>query len=90
MGLFGKKKKAPLTGAEVKPDNDAPAMPEEAEVASGAEADELIAVIAAAISAYEAEQYRQTLYIRRIDRTAGVRPAWGVAGMNEAIDMRRM
>ena len=52
--------------------------------------EELIAVIAAAISAYEANQYRRTLCIRKLDRTAGTRPAWGVMGMNEAIDMRRM
>ena len=56
----------------------------------GAADDELIAVIAAAISAYEANQYRQTLYIRKLDRTAAIRPAWNVMGMNEAIDTRRM
>ena len=86
MGLFGKKKKAA---------KDAPAPAAEAAAAPSGQppaeiSDELVAVIAAAISAYEAEQFNQTLYIRKLDRTAGVRPAWGVAGMQEAIDMRRM
>ena len=51
---------------------------------------ELIAVIAAAISAYESEQFIQTLYIRKLDRRAGIRPVWGATGTNEAIDMRRL
>ena len=90
MGLFGKKKKAPLAGADAKPENGA-AVPEDAgAVGAAGIGDELVAAIAAAISAYEAEQYRQALYIRKPDRAAGVRPAWGVAGMHEAIDMRRM
>jgi len=52
--------------------------------------DELIAVIAAAVSAFESEQFVQTLRISKINRTAGTRPAWGVAGTSEAIDARRM
>ena len=52
--------------------------------------DELVAVIMAAISALEADQYVRKLVIRKIDRVAGTRPAWGVTGMTEAIDERRM
>ena len=52
--------------------------------------EELIAVITAALSAYEVEQYRQTLYIRKTNRISGVRPVWGVTGTQEAIDTRRM
>ena len=52
--------------------------------------DELIAVIAAAVAAYGAEQYRQTLYIQKLNRAAGIRPAWNVEGMMEAQDVRRI
>ena len=87
MGLFGKKKALIAV--------DKPAIAKAMYNANtvcetGAADDELIAVIAAAISAYEAEQYRQALYISKLNRTAGTRPAWGVTGMNEAIDTRRM
>jgi len=83
MGLFGKKKNK-IAEAEIT-----------AEAATGADAaaegdDELVCVIAAAIAAYEAEQYGHKLYIRKLDRSAGARPAWGVMGMTEAIDTRRM
>jgi len=83
MGLFSKKKKeegvpgstaAAGTGKTTDINDDS----------------ELIAVITAAISAYEAEQNKQTLYIRKLNRTAGTRPAWGLMGTNEAIDMRRI
>jgi|GEM_PF-1699790 len=87
MGLFGKKAAAENNGRDtIKKAEDAAA----AFVAADDQNDELIAVIAAAISAYGAEQYKQTLYIRKLNRTAGVRPAWGVTGTNEAIDTRRM
>ena len=90
MGLFGKKKNAPGMGAEAAAGQAAPDAREEAGVAGAAGTDELVAVIAAAVGAYESEQYRRTLSIRKLDRAAGARPAWGVAGMQEAIDMRRM
>ena len=83
MGLFGKKKNAPEAGK-------ASVTEEIAATVAAAADNELIAVIAAAVSAFEAEQYRQTLYIRKLDRTAGTRPVWGVTGTQEAIDMRRM
>lgn len=82
MGIFGKKKEKTVA--------EAPAAVPAAEEKKAAESGELVAVLTAAIAAYEAEQYRQTLYIRKIDRTAGVRPVWGVTGANEAIDVRRM
>ncbi len=80
MGLFRKK--------------EGPAVSAAAEVAVDAnvlsDAD-LIAVITAAVAAYESENSASTnLIIRKIDRTAGVIPAWGVAGNREQIDTRRM
>ena len=52
--------------------------------------EEIVVAIMAAIAAYGTDQYVGTLNIRKLDRTAGVRPAWGVTGMMEAIDERRM
>jgi len=88
MGLFNKKKpKNKGAGVQAAPANGAG----EGSGATQDQADsELIAVIAAAISAYESEQFIQTLYIRKLDRRAGTRPAWGDMGECEAIDMRRM
>lgn len=78
MGLFSKKKP------------DAPAVEPAAGVQATVDA-ELIAVISAAIAAYEGEAgATSNLIIRKIDRTAGVIPAWGVAGNREQIDTRRM
>ena len=82
MGLFGKKKT--IEGASA-----AGAETNKTVVVAAADT-ELIAVIAAAISAYEAGQRRQGLYIRKLNRASGIRPAWGVMGTNEAIDTRRM
>jgi len=96
MGLFKKKNKdaaagaASVADAAPAPGADADAAPAPiADVASAADG-ELIAVITAAIAAFEAEQFRQTLYIRKLDRTAGMRPVWGVTGTQEAIDVRRI
>ena len=77
MGLFKRKKTAEQELAA--------AMAAEAGIT-----DEIIAVIAAAIAANEAEQYVPTLYIKKINRVAGVRPVWNATGTNEAIDVRRM
>jgi len=85
MGLFNRKKTDnadPVPGAAVEAAAE--------EQAADAENGELIAVIAAAIAAYEAEQFRQTLYIQKINRACGIRPAWGITGTQEAIDTRRM
>ena len=56
--------------------------------AADTKAEELAAVIMAAISAYEADQYKKTLNINKINRIAGTRPAWGIMGTTETIDGR--
>ena len=93
MGLFGKKKAAAALEAGV----DAAVINETAADGAGADvsgdaglSDEIIAVITAAVSAYEAEQYTQTLYVRKLSRAAGMRPVWGTTGTQEAIDVRRI
>ena len=86
MGLFSKKKKGtdvPETGTA------APAASGAGEAAETAN-EELLAVLSAAIAAYEAEQFVQTLYIQKINRAVRVLPAWGTMGTQEAIDTRRM
>ena len=85
MGLFGKKEKKKIAVV-----SEAPAGEALNGVSKTDDKSELIAVIAAAVAAYEAEQYRQALYIRKINRTAGTRPAWGIEGMMEAQDVRRI
>jgi hypothetical protein len=96
MGLFKKKKfmeaavgmvPAAQDGVGADSDTDNTVA---GEGAAGAPGEELIAVIAAAVAAYEAEQYGRALFIRKLNRVAGTRPAWGVTGTMEAIDMRRM
>jgi hypothetical protein len=84
MGLFNKKNKTEET-VEI-PAADSPAV----DVTDTPLDGELIAVIAAAVSAYESEQFNQTLFIRKLSRAAGARPAWGGMGTQEAIDMRRI
>ena len=91
MGLFNKKKQKNKEAAEqIAQAAPAEVAGEGSGAAEGLADSELIAVIAAAISAYESEQFIQTLYIRKLDRRAGIRPVWGATGTNEAIDMRRM
>jgi len=51
---------------------------------------ELIAVIAAAIAAYEGQGTVSGLTIRKINRIAGPALAWNVAGRTECIDSRRI
>ena len=86
MGLFNKKKKdIENTSSQITQDEQATPQEE----ISGKTDEELIAVIAAAIAAYEAEAFVQTLHIKKINRVAGVKPAWGTAGLNEAIDAGR-
>ncbi|MDR3364472.1 MAG: hypothetical protein LBS91_05945 [Clostridiales Family XIII bacterium] len=81
---------APAPGVEVAESVAVTAADPAASPAGAVSGDELACVIAAAVAAYEAEQFIQTLYIRKIDRTAGVRPVWGVMGTQESIDTRRM
>jgi len=83
MGLFDRKRKKEAV-------LEAAAEPVTEEEASGADDGELVAVIAAAVAAYEAEQFRQMLYIQKINRTSGIRPVWGATGTLETIDTRRM
>ena len=86
MGLFNRKK-----AEKAIPETDV--MAEAAEDAGGADSaanEELIAVISAAIAAYEAEQFVQTLYVQKINRTYNIAPVWAAMGRQEAIDTRRM
>jgi hypothetical protein len=87
MGLFTKKKSKSPADA---PSSAQGTSAEGLGAVNGETDSELIAVISAAIAAYEAEQFVQTLYIRKLDRRAGARPVWGAIGTNEAIDMRRI
>ena len=89
MGLF-KKKNGKTEASSPAGDNDEVAVVLAAAVAAASEDEDLPVVMAAAIAAYEAEQYTPTLAIRKIDRTAGVRPVWGIMGTTESIDVRRM
>jgi hypothetical protein len=86
MGLFRRKRKKDAPAA--------PAVHEELLAVLGAavaasDTDERIAVIAAALAAYEDSGVTTDLQIRKIDRAAGVIPAWGVMGNREQIDTRR-
>ena len=89
MGLFNRKKTEKAT-----PETDIAAdAVEDAGEAGGAESavnEELIAVISAAVAAYEAEQFVQTLYIQKINRSYNIAPVWAAMGRQEAIDTRRM
>lgn len=51
---------------------------------------ELVAVITAAISAYDDNAVISDLVVRKINRIAGPKIAWSNAGLNESIDSRRM
>ena len=77
MGLFGGRKK-----------NEAQHMA--SNMAAAEINEELIAVISAAVAGYEAEQYTRKLSIKKLNRTAGIRPVWSVCGTNETIDARRI
>jgi hypothetical protein len=87
MGLFRRKKK------KNKPEEPAVQSGDELIAVLGAavmasQANDHIAVIAAALAAYEGND-ADRLYIRKIDRSAGVIPAWGVMGNREQIETRR-
>jgi len=86
MGLFNRKK----TEAAIPEINAAAETADGKGSASDTASDELVAVISAAIAAYEAEQFCQTLYIQKINRACRCLPAWGGMGTQEAIDTRRM
>ena len=89
MGLFSKKKAEAavpeaITAEVVEQESGS------AEAADDAATGELIAVLSAAIAAYEAEQFVQTLYIQKINRANRPLPVWANMGTQEAIDSRRM
>ena len=84
MGFFSRKKAETVVPETIEE------VIEAEEAAPDTASEEFIAVIAAAVAAYEAEQFRQTLYIQKINRAYNMRPAWGVMGTQEAIDTRRM
>ncbi|MDR0357653.1 MAG: hypothetical protein LBH63_04725 [Clostridiales Family XIII bacterium] len=86
MGLFGRKKKKAVDSAGV---SDELLAVIGAAVSASNDSAHIVA-IAAAVAAYESDSVRSDLLIRKIDRTAGCVPAWGVAGNREAIDARRM
>jgi hypothetical protein len=86
MGLFNRKKKNSKTEA-VSDGGELLAVLTAAVAASSS--DEHIAVIAAALAAYEGDGAHTNLHVQKINRTAGVIPAWGIMGNREAIDSRR-
>ena len=88
MGIF-KNKKSKAEALSTADGKECVSSVQDAEIAVSVD-DDLPVVIAAAIAAYEAEQYTPTLAIRKINRAAGVRPVWGVLGTTESIDVRRV
>ncbi|MDR1778431.1 MAG: OadG family protein [Clostridiales Family XIII bacterium] len=56
---------------------------------AAADSSQLVAVLTAAVHAYRDSEAGSELTIRKIDRRAGVRPAWAVAGNRESIETRR-
>lgn len=96
MGLFGRKKRGAATDTHKAPAT-APGIANDeilsvitAAVVTASNAEEHLAVIAVAIAVYEADNAQTCLSISKINRSAGVPPAWGVAGNREAIDVRRI
>jgi hypothetical protein len=89
MGLFNRKKKNEKAN-KAPAGNDAELMAVLSAAVAAASSDEHIAVIAAALAAYEDGGAQTDLRISRIDRAAGTIPAWGVMGNREQIDTRRM
>ena len=51
---------------------------------------ELIAVVTAAINAFEGSSVFSYLVVRKINRTAGPAVAWNVAGQQDQIDSRKL
>jgi hypothetical protein len=93
MPLFGKSKKNKKDAAVAVVDGGTVSIASSAAAADKDTEAELAAVFAAAIAAYEDDMgagVRTNLYIRKIDRSAGVRPAWGVAGNRESIESCRI
>ncbi|MDR0854586.1 MAG: hypothetical protein LBN34_09495 [Clostridiales Family XIII bacterium] len=95
MGFFRRKKEGPtavvLKGADkgqVAPETIAAITA--AVRASEAPDDSIVAAITAAVRAYEAaDEFSSGLNIRKLNRAAGIRPAWGIAGTTDAIRHRQ-
>jgi hypothetical protein len=92
--MFGKKR-VPLDKPNVAAENAIGAAdPAEnaigaAELAKSAVSDtELAAVITAAVMAYRSETAVCDIVYRKIDRTAGPRTAWNLAGLREVLTSR--
>jgi hypothetical protein len=85
VGFF--KKKSKNTVVDTVKDGELIAVLSAAVAASGS--DEHIAAIAAALAAYEDGGVTSALHISKIDRTAGILPAWGVMGNREQIETRK-
>ena len=60
------------------------------ETVAEASQNELIAVVTAAINAFEGGRAFSNLVVRKINRTAGPALAWNVAGQQDAIDSRKL
>ncbi|MCR5482609.1 MAG: OadG family protein [Clostridia bacterium] len=63
--------------------------PSAAPVAPAANDDQLVAVIAAAIAAYEGSGAASNLVVRKITRISGPDTAWSVAGHQDCAESRR-
>jgi hypothetical protein len=87
MGFFRKKNKKGSVPAAAVMNEELLAVLGAAVAAS--QTDEHIAAIAAALAAYEDGGAVSDLFIRKIDRRAGVIPAWGVMGNREQIETRK-
>ena len=65
-------------------------LPADASAYVSSEYGELIAVISAAIAAFEGDAHADGLIVRRIHRISDQMPAWNRAGLSECIDSRKM
>ncbi|MDR1496261.1 MAG: hypothetical protein LBS67_05005 [Clostridiales Family XIII bacterium] len=88
MGFFKKKKKKEAAAVATAGAMNGELLAVLGAAVAASRSDEHVAVIAAALAAYEDSGASSDLYIRKIDRTAGVVPAWGVMGNREQIATR--
>ncbi|MDR0596519.1 MAG: hypothetical protein LBG50_03155 [Clostridiales Family XIII bacterium] len=89
MGLFSRKKKKNVV-ADTPAGMDGELLAVLGAAVAASSSDEHIAVIAAAIAAYEDGGAQTNLRVQKINRVAGVIPAWGMLGNREAIESRRI
>jgi len=81
LKLFADKRENPDIGM---------ALPSDAFTSAPSDNGELIAVISAAIAAFEGGACTDGLIVRRIHRISDQTPAWKRAGLSECIDSRKM